>query len=64
LIQLARSFTSILNTINIMPTILGTDRGKNQALLTIGVNSETIGLSIATNFTMSSNEIRALAVYR
>jgi hypothetical protein len=28
MIQLARSFTSLFNAINIMPTILGTDRGK------------------------------------
>jgi hypothetical protein len=32
---LTRSFTSIFNTFIIMPTILGTDRGKNKALLTI-----------------------------
>jgi hypothetical protein len=35
LIQLARNFTSIFDTTNIMPAILGTDRGKNKPLLTI-----------------------------
>jgi len=37
--------------------------GGTRLMASVPVNSDTIGLSIATKFTMSSNEVRALSVY-